>query len=79
MRGTITSVKNQESKYGGNVYLVTFSCEDNKSRRSWIDPGNRNFTRWKKIIEKGTGAVVGNLNTKDEFLIDADSFPEVIE
>lgn len=75
MKGTITSVKNQPSKFGGNVYLVTFACEDGKSRRSWIDPKNGNFKRWAMFVQKGKGVSLDGLTIKDDFLINADSAP----
>lgn len=78
MKATVTSIKNQPSKFGGNVYLLTFSCEDGKSRRSWIDPKNGNYKRWKPILDEGKGASVDNLTVKDEAFINADSFPVLL-
>lgn len=81
MKATITSVKAQPSRFGGMVFLITFACEDGKSRRSWLDPKNGNFERWKEIIKakRGTGLDGLMVSGKDTNLIDADSFPKFTE
>jgi len=79
MQGTITSVQKQNSYYGGSVYLITFSGENNCSYRTWVHTGCGNYRRWQHIIEKGKGTAVGNLNVKAGRLINADSFPKIEE
>lgn len=80
MKATITSVRSQPSRFGGIVYLITFSCDDGKSRRSCLDPKNGNFERWKDILtlKRGTGLDGLMVSKKDNALIDADSFPKFI-
>lgn len=77
MQAFLTKKGIEESMYGGNVHLLTFKCEDGKSRRSWVSAQNRNFKHWRKIIEEiPVGATIGNLTIKKN-LIDADGVPTI--
>ena len=76
MKGTITRISAQTSKYGGNVWLMTFKCEDGVSRRTWLDPKNGNFKRWEGLLNQPNLSLDG-LVAKGN-LIDADSWPKVV-
>lgn len=78
MRATLTKVSAQTSKYGGRVWLLCFKCEDGKSRRSWVDPKNGNYARWAPLLNQLDISLDG-LVAKGNLLIDADSFPKVID
>lgn len=57
--------------------MLGFKFEDGTTGKTWVDEGNRNFTRWEgKMI---VGAVLDNLIVKEGGLVDADSFPAIVE
>lgn len=76
MKATMTKVSKTPSRYGGDVYLACFKCEDGVSRRSWLDPKNRNFKRWQPFIAK-EGVMLDGLVDRGN-IIDADSMPKEI-
>jgi hypothetical protein len=68
----------KDSKFTGKVaYMLGFKFEDGTRGKAWIDEGYRNFSRWEgKMI---VGAVLDNLIVKEGGLVDADSFPAIVE
>ena len=78
MKATITIVKRETSHYGGDCFLLGFQGEDGKSYRTWIATNCGNYRRWVPIIEQGVGTAVEGLNVKSSHLINAESFPRVI-
>lgn len=74
----ITGVKTTKSNYTHkDVYAVFFKGDDGKAYKSWIDPGNGNFKRWSGLLVKGN--VLKGLRIKGGTLIDADSFPVLVQ
>ncbi|QDP63172.1 MAG: hypothetical protein Unbinned5930contig1000_15 [Prokaryotic dsDNA virus sp.] len=71
--------KNKKSypskKTNGTMYYIFFR-DDEKSYRTCIDSGYRNFAKWKLLIENAiAGDVIRGLSVKSKGLIDADSTP----
>lgn len=72
--------KNQKSmpsqKTGGTMYYLFFN-DGNKSFKTCIDSGYRNYPKWKKLIENiSRGDIVLGLRITSNGLIDADSTPK---
>ncbi len=78
MKATITFKHPKKSKFTGkNAWLLGFKFEDGTRGKAWIDEGYRNFTRWQGNML--VGAVLDNLIIKEGGLVDADSFPVIVE
>lgn len=78
MQAILTGVFDRDSKFGGKVFLLTFRGDDDKSYQSWISPTNRNFKNWESIIQGPIGVTLYHLRVKGGNLINADSFPKLI-
>ena len=80
MKATITSIdRTYRSRHGGVCALITFMGEDGKSYRSWLYPNCGNYQRWIPVIEAGVGSSLDELTIKGHGLINADSFPKILE
>lgn len=78
MKAQITGVKEQISYHTKKpVFAVFFKADDGKSYRTWLDPLNGNFKRWKDLLK--VGKVLDGLVVKYKNLIDADSFPKEVK
>jgi hypothetical protein len=79
MKYEVTNIKSDmPSKYGGVCTLITFKrIPDGKSYASWIASNCRNSARWDCVRKAGVGAIVTNLVTKGDALINADSYPKI--
>jgi len=75
MNAEILKVTTTPSKFGGIVFVAYFKTEEGKSYKSWIDPKNRNYSKWTSILNKGAGTKVEGLRVFDEErkIVDADS------
>lgn len=74
----ITGISNQISKHTGKpVFAVFFKADDGLSYRTWLDEANGNFKRWEKHLH--VDIVLTNLKIKAGRLIDADSYPKVVD
>lgn len=78
MKLTVTSVKTQQSAWGGVCHLITFKKESGKSCRTWVYDNCGNSRRWQPIIQQGKGTVIDGVTMKNDNLVDADSFPTVV-
>ena len=69
----ITKITIGNSRHGGKIYSILFKSDDNKNYISYLSPKNRNFARWKKVLDVGT--VLSNLKLwkPNRNIIDADS------
>jgi hypothetical protein len=76
MKAILLKTQEQTSKFGGKFYYAFFKGEDGKSYRSCLYPNYGNFARWKHLIGK-EGVTLTGLNARGG-MIDADSFPQVI-
>jgi len=57
----------QESRYGGNICVVTMANANYEIAHSYIDPANKNYVFWRDIItlqDGGYGVVIDNLKYK---------------
>lgn len=57
----------QESKYGGNICVVTVANTKNEIAHTYIDPVNKNYAFWRDIItlqDAGYGVIIDNLKYK---------------
>lgn len=83
MTYTTTGTQIRPSKNGGTVIWLFFKREDGKHFRTYIDPANDNFARWKPIIEgvrAGKEFKLDNLRElPDTLIINADSKVKIIE
>jgi len=71
--------KNQKSvpsqKTGGTMYYLFFN-DGERSFRTCVDSGYRNFTKWERLIKNATrGDIVNGLRVVGNGIIDADSNP----
>jgi hypothetical protein len=63
----VLSTYEQESKYGGNICVVTMANTHYEIAHSYIDPANKNYAYWRDIItlqDSGYGVVIDNLKYK---------------
>jgi hypothetical protein len=57
----------QESKYGGDITVITMANAQGQIVHTYVDPGNKNYKFWKEIIDlqdKNFGVIVDNLKYK---------------
>jgi len=57
----------QESKYGGNICVVTIANSHSEIAHTYIDPSNKNYAYWRDIIklqDAGYGVIIDNLKYK---------------
>jgi hypothetical protein len=71
--------KNQKSvpskKTGGTMYYLFFN-DGQKSFRTCVDSGYRNFVKWERLIKNAKrGDIVKGLRVAGNGIIDADSTP----
>ena len=76
---TITEIELMPSRHGGFVYSINFDT----GKRCYVDPDNKNYTRWQEIVELKQLVKLRGLKTKapkHKRLYDADSrFSVVLE
>jgi len=63
----VLSTYEQESKYGGNICVVTMANTHYEIAHSYIDPANKNYAYWRDIItlqDGGYGVIIDNLKYK---------------
>ena len=77
MKATILKISHKPSQYGGKFTYVYFKGEDGKSYRSCIGSHFGNYRRWEGLCKIGN--VLDGLVVKGKGLIDADSFPKLVE
>jgi len=83
MRGKITRITQETSRYGDLHYFICFKMEDGKSARSYVYMKNGNYRRWcphivdfQKQLASGQEVWLEGLqfwNDPKKRLIDADS------
>ncbi len=75
----ITGIKTTKSNYTKqDVFAVFFKGDDGRAYKTWLDPKNGNYKRWEGVMKRGN--VLMGLNIKGNgTLIDADSFPRLVE
>lgn len=72
MKAEITGIVKLKSKYGGDFYYLFFRSKK-KSFRMPVDPKNRNYKKWKDIIENSKeGEVCEGLKEKSPGILNAD-------
>jgi hypothetical protein len=57
----------QESKYGGDITVITMANAQGQIVHTYVDPNNKNYKFWKEIIDlqdKNFGVIVDNLKYK---------------
>lgn len=75
---TIQKIQKEISRYTKQpVYAVFFKSSDGGSYKSWLDPKNGNFKRWEALLKVGN--TLSNIKVKTGRLIDADSFPLLVQ
>ena len=86
MRAKILKIESKPSKYSTTLpfYYFFFKNFEGKSFRSCISPIYRNYSRWYNLVEKAKqgeiwldGLVIKTV--KGEEIVDADSYPRVID
>lgn len=81
MIATLNKITKHPSKWGGDFYYLFFKTEDGESCKSCVTPNYRNWQRWREIVlnfQESHPLVIKNLIIKNG-IVDADSFPEVVE
>jgi hypothetical protein len=76
MKVTATGFQQEKSHYGGEVFVVFFKTEEGKSARTWLYPKNRNFQRWRPVLDllsRKQEAILDGVRFVGCRLIDADS------
>ena len=79
MIAKIVKITIGNSRHGGKIYTVLFKDDSNNTFVSYLSPQNRNFARWKKVLDIGT--VLSNLTLwrSNKNIINADSKFVVVE
>lgn len=84
----LLKIDKHASRYGGYFYYLFFKDKAaGKSYKTCVADNCRNFSKWAFIIYakdqdgnfKMIGRLFGNMYTKSEKLINADSMPELVE
>lgn len=71
----LNSLKN--SRNGGSYMMVEMKDPETKKwYRTYLCPGFRNYTRWRRVARAGNYIRINNLIMKSDNTIDADSYPE---
>lgn len=73
MTAKIVEIQQRPSKWGGIFYHVFFKDANGKNFYTYVYPRMRNFSRWKKVLNKGTNLTDLKLMVNKNNLIDADS------
>jgi hypothetical protein len=85
----VMKITQRPSKYGDDIYEITFANTSGEIAHTYIDRDNRNFNRWRDIItgyDQDLGIVVNGLKIKrtgthkktGEPLVNADSLVKVV-
>jgi hypothetical protein len=73
MTAKIIEIQQRPSKWGGIFYHVLFKDANGKNFYTYVYPRMRNFSRWKKVLNKGINLTDLKLMANKNNLIDADS------
>lgn len=79
IKAEITKITKERSRYGGEVYAIFMKTRDGVNYKTWVDPKNRNFDRWRAVIEKGVGSKIAEIYSVRKGLINADSYPKFVD
>ena len=85
----VMKITQRPSKYGKDIFEITFANTNNEIAHTYIDEDNANFRRWEDIIkgfDQGFGILVNGLKIKKNAvhrrtgdpLVNADSLVNVV-
>lgn len=74
----INPLKN--SRNGGSYLMIEMKDPETKKwYRTYACPGFRNYRRWRRVARVGNYIRIKNLLLKSDDIIDADSYPEIVD